>query len=94
MTRFFKEKWVTFYRVCLSILAFLQPQILKIDDLSDFFEIMRQLRMDQDFIEYEDRNYVNSPSIVETLIKWREIIKRSDTDYPDISKHILSIQNN
>ena len=69
----------------------LQPQILKANDLTDFFEIMKDLKMDQDYIEYEDRKYVDDPIIVENIIKWRTIIKIGDTSFPDIEGNILSV---
>lgn len=48
--------------------------------------------MDQDYIEYEDRKYVDDPIIVENIIKWRTIIKNSDDKYYNIEKHILDCQ--
>ena len=89
LTRFFKDRWVAFYKVCLSILWYLQPKILKTQDLSDFFEIIKDLKLDQDFIEYEHRNYVDNPKVIETLTQWRTIIKDSDSMFQDIPRVIV-----
>jgi hypothetical protein len=90
ITRFFKYKWVAFYKILLSILKHLQVEILRCNDLTDFFEIIKALKMDQDYIEYEDRKYIDDPVIVENVIKWRAIIKNSDDQFPDIEDQILS----
>ena len=75
LTRFFKEKWIAFYRVWISILSYLQPKILRTRDLTEFFDLFKSLKMDQDFIEYENRKYSDNQKIVDILVEWRTIIK-------------------
>ena len=89
LTRFFKNKWMAFYRIFLSILEYLEPQILSSNDLTDFFDAIKSLKMDQDHIEYEERRYVEDPIIVENIIKWRTIIKNSDESYQDIQSYMI-----
>ena len=89
LTRFFKEKWIAFYKVWISILSYLQPKILRIRDLTEFFYLFKWLKMDQDFIEYEHRKYAENQRIVDLLVEWRTIIKNSDKDYSDICKYIV-----
>ncbi|CAI2367634.1 unnamed protein product [Moneuplotes crassus] len=92
LTRFFKKKWSAFYSVCLSILAYLEPSIMKINDLPDFFEIYRELKLDQDFIKYEEKQYVDNEHVMDSLIKWRRILKNSETNYRGISSQLKKLR--
>lgn len=80
---------MAFYRIFLSILEYLESQILSSNDLTDFFDAIKSLKMDQDHIEYEERRYVEDPIIVENIIKWRTIIKNSDESYQDIQSYMI-----
>ena len=64
---------------------------MKINDICDFFEIIRELKLDQDFIEYEEKQYLDNPSVMESLVKWRKILKKSENNYRDLSKRLKRI---
>jgi len=64
---------------------------MKINDICDFFEIIRELKLDQDFIEYEEKQYLDNPSVMESLVKWRKILKKSENNYRDLAKRLKRI---
>jgi len=66
---------------------------MQINDLSDFFEMFRELKLDQDFMKYEEKQYLDNPKIMESLTKWRKILKSSDTHFRDVKRKIKNIKN-
>ncbi len=61
---------------------------MQIDDLSDFFELFRELKLDQDFIKYEEKQYIEKDHVMDSLVKWRRILKNSETDYRDLNTQL------